>query len=51
MSIIEEVARTVQLAVGTWQGTVRLCLVLLTGGLAGAVFLAVFALISRYAGP
>ena len=47
---IEEVARTVRFAVHTWQGTVRLCLVLLSGGLAGGVFLAVFATISRYAG-
>ncbi len=50
MSAFEELVRTVRVAADTWQGTVRLCLVLLSGGLAGAVFLAVLAAIGVSSG-
>jgi hypothetical protein len=48
MRAIEELAQTVRVAVDTWQGTVRLCLVMLSGAVAGAVFLVVLAAFGLY---
>jgi hypothetical protein len=47
MGVPEELGRTARIAVGSWRGTVRLCLLLLFAAVAGGMCLALIDRLGR----